>query len=391
VGWGAGAVGVLACLAACGSPVRLCQRDAECTVPRERCETTHGLCVLAEEDGGADGGLDGGCIPDLPCRAAAGPCDLLERCTPEGTCPPDGYLPATVMCRGDAGVCDVAERCTGLGPSCPADGFLPATAVCRDAAGVCDVAETCTGQEPSCPADAYATASTECAPQRCTGATYTPPALCAGATVAAACVPAVDRSCGGYLCLGSACRTSCAGDGDCAGTFYCGGAACQAKKADGQPCGGASECLGGLCARSYADADGDGYGAGAAQGTCGAVPPGRSSLGTDCCDLDDRAYPGAASARSTARVGCGGFDFDCDGLETPELTTVGVGPLCVTHGTCLGNDATCTADGLEGWAGATAPACGQPGSFITCLSLTCTVGGASSCNASPVTAVQSCR
>ena len=145
------------------------------------------------------------------CRAAAGTCDVAEKCTgASGSCPADGSrrrrrsvarrrapatwprhctgssascpadalvsttvcrprrAPATsrrtarglgvmsggraprrgTVCRASAGSCDVPESCSGSSGSCPADSFLPSSTVCRAQDGVCDVAENCTGSRP---------------------------------------------------------------------------------------------------------------------------------------------------------------------------------------------------------------------------------------------------
>ena len=93
---------------------------------------------------------------------------------------------------------------------------------------------------------------------------------------------------------------------------------------------------------------------------------------SDCCDTDSRAHPGGLSY-TTPAVGCsnaGGFDFDCSGSSVRDDTSVGG---CINSGTCAGGDRGCSG---SGWAGSTAPACGQAASYRTC-------GTAPSCN--PVT------
>jgi hypothetical protein len=41
---------------------------------------------------------------------------------------------------------------------------------------------------------------------------------------------------------------------------------------------------------------------------------------TDCCDSDSNARPGQTLYYSSARNGCGGYDYNCDGVETREFT-----------------------------------------------------------------------
>jgi hypothetical protein len=69
--------------------------------------------------------------------------------------------PRTV-CRASAGACDPVERCSGLTAACPADAYSPRGTVCRAATGICDVQEICSGLAPACPADRFAPAGTAC-------------------------------------------------------------------------------------------------------------------------------------------------------------------------------------------------------------------------------------
>jgi hypothetical protein len=66
---------------------------------------------------------------------------------------------------------------------------------------------------------------------------------------------------------------------------------------------------GGLCAAAGCDADGDGAARDDAQ--CG---------GDDCDDSDARVKPGQTAFFDTPRAS-GGFDFDCDGVETTFVPT----------------------------------------------------------------------
>src|SRR6185295_6775203 len=101
----------------------------------------------------------GGCSHPLAdstvvCRAAAGVCDLAERCTgSDPLCPSDQK--STGVCRATAGSCDVAEQCNGAGNDCPADVVRPSDIECRSSTDLaCDPAEFCTGSSGSCPPDA---------------------------------------------------------------------------------------------------------------------------------------------------------------------------------------------------------------------------------------------
>src|SRR5206468_11449075 len=114
---------------------------------------------------GEDGPAEVRVASGVGCRASAGACAALDRCTgSSAACPADGFEPSTTVCRASAGVCDVAESCTGSGAACPADG--KSTAVCRAAAGACDVAESCDGVGNGCPADVLVASGVECRADR---------------------------------------------------------------------------------------------------------------------------------------------------------------------------------------------------------------------------------
>jgi hypothetical protein len=63
-------------------------------------------------------------------------------------------------------------------------------------------------------------AGTVCADATCGGTTYTPPRTCNGGGT---CLPAgAPSSCGAYTCGATACKITCAGDGDCVAPAVCG-------------------------------------------------------------------------------------------------------------------------------------------------------------------------
>ena len=136
-----------------------------------------------------------------------------------------------------------------------------------------------------------------------------------------------------------------AGSGDAAGA---GGASGSAAGA------GAGEACSTTVADYYPDLDGDGHGdPSLKRSVCGTPPVGFVSAGDDCCDSDNRAFPGQkkgdASPSTCADVG---FDFDCDGTE--EL-----GWPFLASGTC------CLNTEQEGWEGAV-PDCGETAQFTQC-------------------------
>lgn len=94
------------------------------------------------------------------------------------------------------------------------------------------------------------------------------------------------------------------------------------------------------------DHDGDDFYVAAGGADCGEL--------LDCDDFDALAFPGQSEFFTEARVS-GGFDYDCDGEETPELDTTAGGDCYWDWFTCEGS----------GWYGGV-PACGTEGIWHVC-------------------------
>ena len=111
------------------------------------------------------------------------------------------------------------------------------------------------------------------------------------------------------------------------------------------------------CTTYYKDGDGDGWGdAGDARCYC-SPKPGAGYANTkpgDCCDADANANPNQTTYYTSARTGCGGFDYNCDGSESKQWDY---------SGDCGGFD--CDHD--PGWDGSP-PACGAGAKWITSCS-----------------------
>jgi hypothetical protein len=148
-------------------------------------------------------------------------------CT-DGVCCTTSSCPACQSCNvNGAGTCANVANDTADPPNCAANGACGNTGLC--VAGACQ-------QQP---------ASTACGlPQACNGTTYQPPSFCSGT---GACTQTATSDCGAYQCGASACKTTCAGDGDCTAGNYCAGTSCVAKHGLGTACGGANQCVSGNC------------------------------------------------------------------------------------------------------------------------------------------------
>ena len=130
----------------------------------------------------------------------------------------------------------------------------------------------------------------------------------------------------------------------------------------------------------YANADNDGVysktlGTAFCGSTCAAAGQ-SATIGTDCCDTDANAKPGQTAWFATARSGCGGFDYDCNSVETHSIGAGGA------YGSCVANTSTQSCDMVGGNSGFISdPGCGNVGSYR--LGGCCNPGGDCSGTAYP--------
>jgi hypothetical protein len=110
----------------------------------------------------------------------------------------------------------------------------------------------------------------------------------------------------------------------------------------------------------YEDFDEDGYGdPNVTQEGCDNAPSGYVVNNADCCDTDDRVYPGATEPYDTpSNCGDGSdgnldWDLDCSGT-IEGVTALASGVCCDT-----------TSGWSDGWVD-TVPFCGQPGTLAVC-------------------------
>lgn len=110
----------------------------------------------------------GFCADGVCCDSACGGSDPgdCQACSQKAGAATDGkctLLTAATVCRAAAGDCDLPERCDGTAPTCPADALAPALQICRPSARTGDQAELCDGTTPRCPTDDAQAAGTGCA------------------------------------------------------------------------------------------------------------------------------------------------------------------------------------------------------------------------------------
>ena len=206
---------------------------------------------------------------------------------------------------------------------------------------------------------------------------------------------AVDDDCDGSTDEGAPTAWYLDGDGDGAGagdaSFDCPPSAGRVAVAgdcdDSSPevhhgatetCDGRDEdCDGftdeGTALRFYRDDDHDDFGDPADFVDACALPDGFTTATFDCDDAEPDAHPDQLGSFAV-ETASGGFDYDCDGEETPEA------------GTRVGDCSTCTAPDRE-WLG-DAPPCGGTGTLLTCV---WTTGTGCREASRDVSATQGCR
>lgn len=177
--------------------------------------------------------------------------------------------------------------------------------------------------------------------------------------------PATDEA---YCGASNYCEDSDAGD-VCGTGEQCLTGLC--RRPDGAACNVGVECISGICSTFFLDIDGDGYGAESSgmQSVCGLQQPTADYVTNDldCCDdatdltLAAEANPDFGPneydqlGRSFGVPECTKpFDWDCDGVETEELTGGG----CSQHTTEASCDGTFTG---------ASPACGVEADFAECI------------------------
>ncbi|MBL8716225.1 MAG: hypothetical protein JNL79_09530, partial [Myxococcales bacterium] len=154
-----------------------------------------------------------------------------------------------------------------------------------------------------------------------------------GACVATAATPCAV----GYACVGTACKTSCTGDGDCASTHYCSGGSCVAKKTTGTTCGAANECSSGFCPtqdKVCCDT--------ACSGTCEACTGAKKGSGSDgtCGAVADGGDPDSECPEPPAYACASATGMGvCDGAKKCRAFAKS-GTACAAGTTCTAGEQT---------------------------------------------------
>jgi hypothetical protein len=153
--------------------------------------------------------------------------------------------------------------------------------------------------------------------------------------------------------LGRDLPAGCDLDGDGHAGVQCGGADCDETDAAVHP-DAVETCTDDLDMNCDGD-DGDGCDDDG-DGACDAAQD--PAHCTDCCDETAQAHPGQG-LRFGVATACGHFDYDCDGMEEPEVTAIAGGCFCGAP--------TCFPDGdTAWWPDGIIAACGEPGTLLSC-------------------------
>jgi hypothetical protein len=313
------------------------------------------LAVIPEACG--NGTLDPGETCDdgsgspTPCPHALADCDDGNACTTDSiegsdcqTACTHTPLAASSACTmgGAMGICIDGACCTGCiaGGQCQ-PGSAPQN--CGTAGNSCfdctrnSASSTCdSGQCSGCDATSCTTDGRSCGTSSCGFNCGSCPDSCANAMLThykcdKSCQANDTTGCPGHLICASAtaCKSSCAGDGDCIAGHYCNaGSSCVPKQADGGTCTRAGQCSSGICA--------DGYCCNATcSGACEACNlAGRLGACTPVASMQPAAHGTCASDGSS----CGGY---CNGIASSCTYPTGTCGEAPYLGSCSGGKCNC--------------------------------------------------
>ncbi|HEY5448391.1 MAG TPA: hypothetical protein VIQ54_06555 [Polyangia bacterium] len=247
-------------------------------------------------------GSDADCSPGNVCNAGScGKKRLGQICASGPECDSNNCVDG-VCCTSAA--CGTCQSCNvpGLAGLCNpvGDGEMEPHNGCT-ANPPCGFNGTCNGSG----ACRYAPNTNSCGTTSCTGSSFTPVGHCDGA---GACVqPPI--TCGAYACGGGVCRTTCAGNSDCASGFNCQSGSCTNLLPQGAACTMGPQCTSTLCV----------------DGVCCA---------TACTDQCHSCNVATGPGPGTCQLVPAGGDDPRDLCATQPVSTCGTNGLCDGLGGC---------------------------------------------------------
>jgi alpha-tubulin suppressor-like RCC1 family protein len=194
-----------------------CCANADCPGTCQSCDTSHACSAVVSQDD-PNGRCAGTCDATGGCKSKKGQtCQTVAAgCASGTTCSPDGYCCDTA-CAASCQACDIPGY---LGTCTPVASGNP-----HGNRASCGTDATCGGTcggkaDGTC---SYPTKNCGTGPT-CSGNSSIGQAVCSGGS----CVTPVATACaGGLACVGTACKTSCAADGDCVAGYFCQASKCH--------------------------------------------------------------------------------------------------------------------------------------------------------------------
>jgi hypothetical protein len=321
----------------CGSAS--CAGGAKCNVAGAagKCTKPNGIACSSSSECGSGFCVDGVCC-DTSCSSQCAACDVSSKV---GTCSAVTGTP-----HGTRSACGGAGAGTQCGSVCNGSDMI----ACH-----------------------YPIGTTSCGANTCTssGGSYieTHVSVCDGA---GACKDD-PKTCGGYLCGATSCKSSCTVSTDCNVGYYCKSNACIPIEGLGTSCTTAATCTSGFCTDGVC----------CALGSCGAGKSCSAGLTKGiCASLDGTSCVADSECASGACVDGVCCDSKCDGSCEACNKTGSVGKCVPIVGNPLTGHAPCTgastsADCAQRCDGTDGKACKYPGGTATC--------GTPSCGDTPAT------
>jgi hypothetical protein len=359
-----------------------CNQPSDCGAdpgPCEHWECNSEICQIIDESFGHPGDpalgqtpndcklvvCDGNGAPTIQQDAGDLPSEDGNPCTNQtcsGTEPSFPPVAANTPCPN--GVCNPTGLCVGCNDSsnCSAAGTCKTVAcvntVCsysnvpagQDTKGDCSSNPPCghTGECNGNGACAFVAGGTVCAGASCSSNVAQLADLCNGSGT---CVDGGTDNCAPYTCGSTACKTTCAGNGDCQAPLICAaGGLCREPK--GSDCSSGSECatgncVDGRCCSSASCPNCQDCGLAASLGDCADVPNGTADspgcTGANVCDGGGNCAAPLGSACTMGTQCLSGFcapdNVCCDtACTSPCQACVAAKTPSPTNGTCANID-----------------------------------------------------
>jgi len=362
-----------------------CGADSDCASSAYYC--VGGACTPKKPNGeactAANACVSGNCVDGVCCNVSA--CGTGERCNlvaALGKCAKANGVACTTSTDCGSGFCVDGVCCdSGCNSQCAACDVTGKIGTCSAVTGAphgsrsaCSGAGAGTECGPVCDgsdmiACHYPTGGKSCGANSCTvsGGTYIEKhtSVCDGA---GACSDE-PKTCVGYACGTTSCKTTCSANTDCATGFYCKTGACVPIEGLGTTCTTALTCTSGFCTDGVCCAVGScGVGRSCSAGT-GTLKGVCVSLNGTACSADAECASGVCADGVCCDTACNGSCEACNKSGSVGKCVPIVGNPLTGHPACTGTstDSDCAArcDGTDG------KSCKYPGTTASCGTPSC--------------------